>query len=79
MSEDSVSPTSDWSLAVDIGGTFTDLVLLDAACGTVVVDKTLTTPSRPARRRCAAASPRCSRRPACSRATSRRRSCTPRR
>ena len=38
---------SDWRLAVDIGGTFTDLVLLDAASGTVVDDKTLTTPSAP--------------------------------
>jgi len=38
---------SDWRLAVDIGGTFTDLVLLDATSGTVVVDKTLTTPSAP--------------------------------
>ncbi|MCA8929391.1 MAG: hydantoinase/oxoprolinase family protein, partial [Alphaproteobacteria bacterium] len=34
-------------LAVDIGGTFTDLVLVDASTGTVVVDKTLTTPSAP--------------------------------
>ncbi len=47
MSEDSVSPSPDWRLAVDIGGTFTDLVLLDAASGRVVVDKTLTTPSAP--------------------------------
>jgi N-methylhydantoinase A len=39
--------THDWRLAVDIGGTFTDLVLLDAATGTVVVDKTLTTASAP--------------------------------
>jgi N-methylhydantoinase A len=39
--------THDWRLAVDIGGTFTDVVLLDAANGTVVVDKTLTTPSNP--------------------------------
>ncbi len=38
---------SDWRLAVDIGGTFTDLVLLDAAAGRVVVDKTLTTPFAP--------------------------------
>jgi len=38
---------SDWRLAVDIGGTFTDLVLLDAASGTVVVEKTLTTPKAP--------------------------------
>ena len=36
----------DWRLAVDIGGTFTDLVLLDASSGAVVVDKTLTTPGR---------------------------------
>jgi N-methylhydantoinase A len=41
------STTADWRLAVDIGGTFTDLVLLDAASGRVVVDKTLTTPSAP--------------------------------
>ncbi len=39
--------TTDWRLAVDIGGTFTDVVLLDAASGRVVVDKTLTTPSAP--------------------------------
>ena len=37
----------DWRLAVDIGGTFTDFVLLDASTGRVVVDKTLTTPSAP--------------------------------
>src|SRR5688500_17815021 len=39
--------TRDWRLAVDIGGTFTDLVLLDTASGDVVVEKTLTTPSAP--------------------------------
>jgi N-methylhydantoinase A len=38
---------TDWRLAVDIGGTFTDVVLLDAASGRIVVDKTLTTPSAP--------------------------------
>ncbi|NNE12885.1 MAG: hydantoinase/oxoprolinase family protein [Ilumatobacter sp.] len=38
---------ADWRLAVDIGGTFTDVVLLDAATGRIVVDKTLTTPSAP--------------------------------
>ena len=38
---------SDWRLAVDIGGTFTDLVLLDAVSGRVVVEKTLTTPNAP--------------------------------
>ena len=37
---------SDWRLAVDIGGTFTDIVLLDAVSGRVVVDKTLTTRAR---------------------------------
>jgi N-methylhydantoinase A len=37
----------DWRLAVDIGGTFTDLVLLDAASGEVIVEKTLTTPKAP--------------------------------
>ncbi|MGI9606242.1 MAG: hydantoinase/oxoprolinase family protein [Acidimicrobiales bacterium] len=37
----------DWRLAVDIGGTFTDVVLLDASTGRVEVDKTLTTPSAP--------------------------------
>jgi N-methylhydantoinase A len=37
----------DWRLAVDIGGTFTDVVLLDAASGEVIVDKTLTTPAAP--------------------------------
>ena len=40
-------PTHDWRLAVDIGGTFTDVVLLDASSGRVVVDKTLTTPAAP--------------------------------
>jgi len=39
--------TADWRLAVDIGGTFTDAVLLDAASGRVHVDKTLTTPAAP--------------------------------
>ena len=34
--------TADWRLAVDIGGTFTDVVLFDGASGHVVVDKTLT-------------------------------------
>jgi N-methylhydantoinase A len=38
---------ADWRLAVDIGGTFTDVVLLDASTGRVVVDKTLTTPNAP--------------------------------
>ena len=29
---------ADWRLAVDIGGTFTDVVLMDRASGRVVVD-----------------------------------------
>ena len=42
------TPTApDWRLAVDIGGTFTDVVLIDATSGRVVVDKTLTTPAAP--------------------------------
>lgn len=47
MSDAISQPAPDWRLAVDIGGTFTDVVLLDAASGDVVVDKTLTTPSNP--------------------------------
>lgn len=39
--------TPDWRLAVDIGGTFTDVVLLDRSRGRVVVDKVLTTPQAP--------------------------------
>jgi N-methylhydantoinase A len=38
---------ADWRVAVDIGGTFTDVVLLDGDTGRVVVDKTLSTPLRP--------------------------------
>ena len=38
---------ADWRLAVDIGGTFTDAVLLEGESGRVVIDKTLSTPSRP--------------------------------
>lgn len=37
----------DWRLAVDIGGTFTDIVLLDGEGGSVHVEKTLTTPAAP--------------------------------
>jgi N-methylhydantoinase A len=40
---------TDWRLAVDIGGTFTDVVLLDASDGSVLVEKTLTTPDNPLR------------------------------
>ena len=37
----------DWRLAVDIGGTFTDVVLLDGVSGSVQVEKILTTPAAP--------------------------------
>ena len=36
-----------WRLAVDIGGTFTDVVLLNDTTGEVSVEKTLTTPKAP--------------------------------
>jgi len=39
--------TADWRLAVDIGGTFTDVVFLEANSGRVVVEKLLTSPSDP--------------------------------
>ena len=38
---------ADWRLAVDIGGTFTDAVMLDADSGRVVVGTELTTPADP--------------------------------
>ncbi len=36
-------------IGIDIGGTFTDLLLVDAEAGTTVVGKTLTTPDDPSR------------------------------
>lgn len=39
----------DWRLGVDIGGTFTDVVLWQAGSSTLVVEKLLTTPENPAR------------------------------
>lgn len=39
---------ADWYLAVDIGGTFTDVVLLDGAGTTTVLEKVLTTAKEPA-------------------------------
>src|SRR5215468_11984706 len=39
---------SAWILAVDIGGTFTDVVLLDTAGSATVIEKVLTTPKEPA-------------------------------
>ena len=42
-----MSGMGDWRLAVDIGGTFTDIVLLDGVSGSVQVEKILTTPAAP--------------------------------
>jgi len=44
---DGLREMGDWRLAVDIGGTFTDIVLLDGDTGSVQVEKTLTTPAAP--------------------------------
>lgn len=38
---------SDWRLAVDIGGTFTDVVVLDSHGGAIAAAKSLTTPGEP--------------------------------
>jgi len=40
--------TKKYRLGVDVGGTHTDLVLLDVAAGTVAVEKVATTPKNPA-------------------------------
>jgi N-methylhydantoinase A len=42
------TPRGDWRLAVDIGGTFTDLVLVDAPGAVQLIGKVLTTPKDPA-------------------------------
>jgi len=42
------SPESRYRLGVDVGGTHTDLVLLDAASGILVVEKVSSTPKNPA-------------------------------
>jgi len=44
---DGLTGMGDWRLAVDIGGTFTDIVLLNGENGSVTVEKTLTTPAAP--------------------------------
>jgi 5-oxoprolinase (ATP-hydrolysing) len=49
--------TPAWRLGFDIGGTFTDFVLQNAATGAVVVGKELTTPADPPRRSCRAWKP----------------------
>jgi 5-oxoprolinase (ATP-hydrolysing) len=43
-----MSPSGRYRLGFDIGGTFTDFVLLDAATGGITLFKCLTTPSDPA-------------------------------
>ncbi len=40
--------TKKYRLGVDVGGTHTDLVLLDVAAGTIAVEKVATTPNNPA-------------------------------
>ena len=41
-------PSDGWRAGVDIGGTFTDLLLVDSASGRFAVGKVLTTPANPA-------------------------------
>src|SRR5215212_7379358 len=40
-------PTSTHRVGVDIGGTFTDLIIFDDATGALTIGKTLTTPADP--------------------------------
>ncbi len=40
---------ADWRIGVDIGGTFTDIVLWDGAGDNLILDKILTTPDDPSR------------------------------
>ncbi len=40
--------THDWHAAVDIGGTFTDVLMVDRASGVIAIDKLLTTHADPA-------------------------------
>jgi N-methylhydantoinase A len=41
--------SADWRIGVDIGGTFTDIVLWDGAGDQLILDKILTTPDDPSR------------------------------
>src|SRR5712675_229747 len=43
-----MSPSPRYRLGVDVGGTHTDLVLLDAASGALMVEKVASTPKNPA-------------------------------
>src|ERR1700704_6433759 len=40
--------SADWRAGIDIGGTFTDILLMDDATGRFTVGKVLTTPAEPA-------------------------------
>jgi N-methylhydantoinase A len=42
-----VRPRRDYDIGIDIGGTFTDFILIDRATGTIQADKCLTTPVDP--------------------------------
>ena len=42
-------PSGEWRAGVDIGGTFTDLTLIDDRDGSSTIVKTLTTPDDPGR------------------------------
>jgi N-methylhydantoinase A/oxoprolinase/acetone carboxylase beta subunit len=46
---DTCSPARPYRIGVDIGGTFTDFLLLDDRDGSIAIGKTLTTPEAPAR------------------------------
>jgi N-methylhydantoinase A len=41
--------STSWQAAIDIGGTFTDLLLVDRSTGSFVIEKVLTTPGDPSR------------------------------
>lgn len=49
LDERSAASSSSVRLAVDVGGTFTDVVALDGSTGTIRFDKVATTPSEPSR------------------------------
>ena len=46
MPFDTPSSLPDIAIGVDVGGTFTDIVVIDRKRGTLVVDKVLSTPGR---------------------------------
>jgi N-methylhydantoinase A len=48
MDRETLATVQKYRLGVDVGGTHTDLVLLDTATGTIAVEKVSTTPKNPA-------------------------------